>query len=90
MSGTARVHRDGQIVTALPAGFFVGEMSLLTGRPATADVDIDGPSDIVRWPRPDLEALRQRDPMLWTRIQSVLGLDLVIKVRRAETDVAPQ
>lgn len=82
--GSARVHRDGQTVADLPAGFFVGEMSLLTGRPATADVDIDGPSDIVRWPRPELDAIRQRNPVLWTKIQSVIGLDLVIKVRREE------
>src|SRR5262245_54138364 len=34
MDGRARVTRRGRLVTELPAGFFVGEMSLITGRPA--------------------------------------------------------
>lgn len=84
LSGAARVHRGGQLVAELPPGFFVGEMSLLTDRPATADVDVSGPSEVIRWPRVSLDAIRQRNPALWTKIQSVIGLDLVTKIRRGE------
>jgi CRP-like cAMP-binding protein len=84
LSGAVRVHRDGERIAELPAGFFVGEMSLLTDRPATADVDVAVRSEVMRWPRVGLDAIRQRNPALWTKIQSVIGLDLVAKIRRGE------
>jgi hypothetical protein len=84
VSGRARVHREGQPITDLPGGFFVAEMSLITGRAASADVDVVVPTDLVRWPRTDLDGLRETNPVLWTKIQSVIGLDLVEKVRRGE------
>jgi CRP-like cAMP-binding protein len=85
VTGAALVRRQGRDVATLASGDFVGEMSLITGRPANADVDIVATSDIVRWSRDELETLRERSPVLWTKIQSVIGLDLVQKVRRAET-----
>lgn len=80
LSGTARVSRDGVHVTDLTSGHFIAEMSLITGSPATADVAAAGAIEIVRWPATELRALRQRDPMLWSRIQSVIGQDLVVKL----------
>jgi CRP-like cAMP-binding protein len=70
-------------VTTLSTGHFVGEMSLITGRPATADVVAVGEVDVMRWPIQDLKALRERDPALWTRIQSAVGQDLVVKIQRS-------
>jgi hypothetical protein len=81
LEGRVRVSRDDDAVVELPAGFFVGEMSLLTNRPASADVDALGPVEVMRWTRGDLLALREASPTLWVRIQSVLGYDLVEKVR---------
>jgi CRP-like cAMP-binding protein len=83
LDGRVRVSRGGETVTELPAGYFVGEMSLLTDRPANADVESAGPVVAQRWPRTALAAIRDRDPKLWTRIQSVIGHDLVEKIHRA-------
>lgn len=83
LAGTARVSRKGAHVTTLSTGHFVGEMSLITGRPATADVVAVGEVDVMRWPIQDLKALRERDPALWTRIQSAVGQDLVVKIQRS-------
>lgn len=83
LGGTARVSRDGSHVTTLSPGHFVGEMSLITGRPASADVVGVDDVEVMRWPIQDLKALRERDPALWTRIQSVIGQDLVVKIQRS-------
>jgi CRP-like cAMP-binding protein len=88
LGGQVRVSRDEGADIELPAGFFVAEMSLLTGAPANADVDAVGEVEVIRWATRDLRALRQRNPGLWTKIQSVIGRDLVEKIhlgeRRAE------
>jgi len=83
LSGTVRVVRDGTAVTLLPAGHFIGEMSLLTGRPATADADAQGDVEVMCWPVDQLLGLRARDAALWTRIQSAIGQDLVVKIAGA-------
>ena len=82
LAGTARVTRDGAHVTDLSSGHFVAEMSLITGKPATADVAAVGEVDVMVWPIEYLKALRQNDPAVWTRIQSVIGQDLVVKIER--------
>ena len=84
LDGRVRVSRGGETIAELPAGYFVGEMSLLTDRPANADVDTSGAVAVQRWPRTGLAAIRERDPKLWTRIQSVIGHDLVEKIHLGE------
>jgi CRP-like cAMP-binding protein len=82
LEGRVRVMHDGSGAVDLPAGYFVAEMSLLTGEPANADVDAVGAIDVVRWPTRDLRDVRERNPALWARIQSVIGHDLVEKIQR--------
>ena len=84
LDGRVRVSRNGETVTELPAGYFVAEMSLLTDRAANADVEAAGTVVVQRWPRTALASIRERDPKLWTRIQSVIGHDLVEKIHLAE------
>ena len=84
LGGLARVSRTGIHLTDLPGGHFVAEMSLLTGRPANADVVAVGEVDVMRWPVESLKALRERDPAAWSRIQSAIGHDLVMKIQRGE------
>ena len=63
---------------------FVGEMSMLTGRPASATVRLTGDGELRAWPRPVLERMQRQQPVLWARVQSVLGLDVVYKIQREE------
>jgi hypothetical protein len=44
------VTRDDEHTTDVAAGQFVGEMSLITGNPATADAVVFDEAEIVRWP----------------------------------------
>lgn len=84
LEGSVRVRRGDTTLVDLPAGYFVAEMSLLTGHPANADVEALGPIEVVRWATADLLELRTRKPALWTKIQSVIGLDLVEKIHLQE------
>ena len=82
LAGTVRVSRGGAHVADLGPGHFVGEMSLITGRPATADAAALGPVELMRWDAAGLQRLQTTDPQLWTRIQSAIGQDLVVKIGR--------
>jgi CRP-like cAMP-binding protein len=84
LSGTVRVSRHHSPVLELPAGYFIAEMSLITGEPANADVVATDPIEVVRWTRDELHDLRLKKPALWTKIQSVIGHDLVEKIRLGE------
>lgn len=86
--GAVLVRRDGQDLAQLPAGSFIAEMSLLTGEPTTADVDALGGVRLRAWPVAQLHEIRRRQPLLWTRLQSVLGHDLIEKLKRAAPAVA--
>lgn len=82
LSGRAAVHlRPGE--SSLPAGHFVGEISLLTGDPSSADVRADGAIKAVTWSAAELRAIKDSDALLWTKIQSVLGHDLAEKLKRS-------
>lgn len=85
LEGQVDVLRDGHLLARLGAGNFVAEMSLLTGEPTTADAVARGAVEYMSWPAARLERLRRDDPVFWTRLQSVLGHDLVEKLRRAPT-----
>lgn len=83
LHGTVLVRQAGREVARLGAGEFVAEMSLLTGAAASADAEALDQAEAMCWPVDRLRQLRQRNPGLWTKIQSVLGYDLVAKIQRA-------
>jgi len=83
LSGEVAVRSRGRELARLMPGDFVAEMSLLTGEQTTADAWALGAVEYLAWPAATLTRLRVRNPMLWTKIQSVLGHDLVEKIRRA-------
>jgi len=88
LAGTVRVRRGNTTIIELTPGAFVGEMSLVTGRPANADVEPIGEVKVQRWNRTDLDALRMRDLAMWTKVQSVIGADLVRKIQRGDERLA--
>jgi hypothetical protein len=84
LDGEVAIRRGRHTVTELPAGFFVAEMSLITGRAANADADPIGDVRVQQWDRSALEALRARDLAMWTKVQSAIGADLVDKIQRLD------
>jgi len=82
LAGEVAVRSNGRELARLAPGDFVAEMSLLTGERTTADVHALGTVEYLAWPAETLRRLKARNPMLWSKIQSVLGHDLVEKIRR--------
>lgn len=82
LTGEALVRSNGRELARLGPGNFVAEMSLLTGERTTADVHALGAVEYMAWPVATLARLRTRSPVLWSKVQSVLGHDLVEKIRR--------
>lgn len=83
LSGEVAILHGSSEVTHCGSGNFIGEMSLLTGEAATADVSALGAVEVMRWPVEKLAQVRSRNAGLWTKIQSVLGHNLVEKIRRS-------
>lgn len=85
--GAARVEVDGQWVSALGPGQFVGEMSYISGEPACARVTAERGGRCVHWSRATLERLLSDRSDLRASLQNIIGTDLACKLRRG-TDAA--
>ena len=83
LSGEASVRVNGRELARLMPGHFIAEMSLLTGEQTTADVYALGEVEYMTWPSARLARLRTGNAMLWSKIQSVLGHDIVEKIKRS-------
>jgi CRP-like cAMP-binding protein len=70
-------------VVELGEGRFVGEMSFITGEAPTADVVAIEAIRYVSWPKVELKKFLAAHPPLRAAWQSVLGADLVSKLRAA-------
>jgi len=62
VEGRVRVIRDGETVATLGPGDFFGELSVLDGRPRTAQVVTDGPATCLALASWDFEAVLLAEP----------------------------
>ena len=60
-------------VAELKDGQFVGEMSFLTEKPATATCKVPHTTECLVWPQKDFKDLLKRNPSLYFTIQSLLS-----------------
>jgi len=72
-NGTVEVEVDGNIVAELKDGQFVGEMSFLTEKPATANCIVKHDCECIVWKQPEFKELLKRNPSLYFTIQSLLS-----------------
>ena len=72
-NGTVEVEVDGNIVAELKDGQFVGEMSFLTEKPATANCIVKRDCECIVWKQPEFKELLKRNPSLYFTIQSLLS-----------------
>ena len=78
--GEAGVLVGGHLVSRLPAGSFVGEISFLSGAPTTAMVVATAPLRCLTWRSADLDKLLARQPELRSVLHAAIGRDLSGKV----------
>jgi len=76
-NGTVDVAVDGKGVAQLKDGQFVGEMSFLTEKPATATCIVKHKTECLVWKQPEFKELLKRNPSLYYTIQSLLSNQLV-------------
>jgi len=72
-NGTVDVTVDGKKVAQLKDGQFVGEMSFLTEKPATATCVVKHDTELLVWPQKEFKDLLKRNPSLYFTIQSLLS-----------------
>ena len=71
-NGTVDVAVDGRQVAVLKDGQFIGEMSFLTEKPATATCIAKHDSECLIWRQSEFKDLLKRNPSLYYSIQSLL------------------
>lgn len=79
--GTLTVVCNGEQLTELRDGQFVGEMSYLTGAAAGASVRTSCDARLVAWDQGKLKVFLDKNTDLRAALQSILGADLVSKLR---------
>jgi hypothetical protein len=72
-NGTVNVTVDRVKVAELKDGQFVGEMSFLTEKPATATCVVQHDSEVLVWKQEQFKELLKRNPSLYFTIQSLLS-----------------
>ena len=72
-NGTVDVAVDGEKVAELKDGQFVGEMSFLTEKPATATCITKHDTELLVWKQEQFKELLKRNPSLYFTIQSLLS-----------------
>ncbi len=86
--GEVFIEKGGRRLARLERGCFLGEMSLITAGRASADARAPDAVSYVEWDNALLRRWQQRKPALWIKFQSVLGKDLVDKIRNASASVS--
>ena len=76
-NGTVDVAVDGKKVAELKDGQFVGEMSFLTEKSATATCVIKHDTECILWKQPEFKELLKRNPSLYYTIQGLLSNQLI-------------
>jgi len=76
-NGTVDVAVDSKGVAQLKDGQFVGEMSFLTEKPATATCIVKHKTECLVWKQNEFKELLKRNPSLYYSIQSLLSNQLI-------------
>ena len=76
-NGTVDVVVENKKVAELKDGQFVGEMSFLTEKSATATCIVKHDTECLVWKQPEFKDLLKRNPSLYYTIQSLLSSQLV-------------
>ena len=79
-NGTVDVIVDGEQIAELKDGEFVGEMSFLTEKVATATCKVKYDAQCLVWKQKEFKELLKRNPSLYFTIQSVLSAQVSDKL----------
>ena len=83
LTGKVKISKSNKNITYLSRGHFVGEISHVTNEPAIADVIADGEVSYMQWTNKQLNELKKNNRSFWTKIQNILLLDMIEKIKRS-------
>lgn len=89
VNGAARVERHNRPVGLVGPGDFLGEMSYLTGKNATATVVVQTPMRCLTFDRQELRAHLLRSPEVRHAIEAGFNRNLVAKLVKTNTEGLP-
>ncbi|MDP1880752.1 MAG: cyclic nucleotide-binding domain-containing protein [Parachlamydiaceae bacterium] len=78
--GLVSIEIDGKITAYCGVGNLLGEMSFVSGKPATATVRVVQPTRYIVWLQKDLEKLLHNNPEMLKSMQIVFNTDLIKKL----------
>lgn len=80
-SGTVKIIKNDVVITELSSGYFIGEMSFLTGEMATATVEVSSDElECVVWEKTKLASLERQNEELYKKVKQAIALNLVKKL----------
>lgn len=81
-SGSVSIIQDDQIVAQIGPGFFVGEMSFLTGKVATTTTKADEDTECIIWKQDILHQLTNKNPQLHSKLIQEISFNLIKKITK--------
>lgn len=88
VEGIAKIEHAGRLVAICGPGDYIGELSFLSGKPATATATVVKPTRVLSFDQAKLAASVAADPQLRRTLESALNKNLAGKLTRAN-DPAP-
>jgi hypothetical protein len=83
IEGELDVVKDGKVIAKVQHNHFVGEMSFMTGDPASADTRPSGKVRVHEWSQAKVHSLQHKKPHIFNALLTILGRDLSSKLGRA-------
>ena len=80
LNGTAKVMRGKDVIAKLHRGQFIAEISYITGKTASADVEVGEGLTYMTWDREILDNLRKTKPAIMEKLDRILTLDIAEKL----------
>ncbi|MCB1483248.1 MAG: cyclic nucleotide-binding domain-containing protein [Rhodobiaceae bacterium] len=80
--GAVQVEKDGRIIGACGEGDFLGEMSFLSGEPATATVMVTNPAHYMSFERSRFRVFLDRNPDIRHTVEASFNRNLMAKLVR--------
>jgi signal-transduction protein with cAMP-binding, CBS, and nucleotidyltransferase domain len=83
--GSASITKDGRVVSTLGSGFFIGEMSFLTGGLANATVEaVSDDLSYIIWRKDALNELQNSNLQLYIKLKQAIAINMIRKMDRME------
>jgi CRP-like cAMP-binding protein len=87
-NGLVSVEIGGQQVRQMKDGSLIGEISFITGGPATATVVAMEPTRYMAWPKDEMRRLLKRNPSMRFAMESVFSKELIKKLARPKSSAS--